>query len=73
VAQRCDKEAPKVAVHDETDGPVAIVTLDRHEAANAVDRPTADELTVAFRHFDADDAPAVADPHGRRRPVLRRS
>jgi enoyl-CoA hydratase len=49
-----------MAVHYETDGPVAIVTLDRPETANAIDRPTADELVAAFRRFDADDALSVA-------------
>jgi enoyl-CoA hydratase len=49
-----------VAVHCETDGPVAVVTIDRPEVANAVDRPTADALVAAFRRFEADDAFAVA-------------
>ena len=44
----------------ETDGPVAIVTIDRPEVRNAVDGPTADALADAFRRFDADDALAVA-------------
>ena len=48
-------------VRYETDGPVAIVTIDRwKEARNAVDRATADALAAAFRRFDADDALAVA-------------
>jgi enoyl-CoA hydratase len=42
------------------DGPVMIVTIDRPEARNAVDGPTAAELAGAFRAFDADDALAVA-------------
>src|SRR3954449_12878673 len=49
-----------MSVHYETDGPVAVVTIDRPDVANAVDRPTADELAGAFRSFDADDALAVA-------------
>jgi enoyl-CoA hydratase/carnithine racemase len=49
-----------VTVHFESDGPVAVVTIDRPEVANAVDRPTADELADAFRDFDADPALAVA-------------
>jgi enoyl-CoA hydratase len=49
-----------MTVHYETDGPVAIVTLDRPGVANAIDRPTADELVAALRRFDADDALAVA-------------
>jgi enoyl-CoA hydratase len=49
-----------MAVHYETDGPVAVITLDRPEVANAIDRPTADELVAALRRFEADDALAVA-------------
>jgi len=44
----------------ETDGPVAIVTIDRPEARNAVDGPTAAELAEAFRRFDADDMLSAA-------------
>ncbi len=44
----------------ETDGPVAIVTIDRPQVRNAVDQPTAAELAEAFRRFEADDALAVA-------------
>jgi enoyl-CoA hydratase len=47
-------------VRYETDGPVAIVTIDRPEVRNAVDRPTADALAAAFRDFEANDALAVA-------------
>jgi enoyl-CoA hydratase len=43
-----------VPVRYDTDGPVAVVTVDRPEVANAVDRPTAEELADAFRRFDAD-------------------
>jgi enoyl-CoA hydratase len=49
-----------VTVRFESDGPVAVVTIDLPEVANAVDRPTADELADAFRDFDADPALAVA-------------
>jgi enoyl-CoA hydratase len=49
-----------VTVHYETEGPVAIVTLDRPDARNAVDRPTAEALVDVFTCFDADDALAVA-------------
>lgn len=49
-----------MTVHYETDGPVAIVTLDRPEVRNAVDGPTAEELAEAFRRFDADEALAGA-------------
>ncbi len=44
----------------ETDGDVAIVTINRPAARNAVDRPTADALVDAFRAFDADPALSVA-------------
>jgi hypothetical protein len=47
-------------VRFETDGPVAIVTIDRPRVRNAVDGPTAALLADAFRRFDADDALAVA-------------
>ena len=43
-------------VRYQTDGPVAIVTIDRPQIRNAVDRPTAEALAEAFRRFDADDA-----------------
>ena len=43
-----------------TRGPVAIVTIDRPDVANAIDRPTAMALADAFRRFDADDALHVA-------------
>jgi len=49
-----------MAVHYETDDPVAIVTLDRPESANAIDRPTADELVAALRRFEADESLSVA-------------
>lgn len=44
----------------QNDGPVAIVTICRPEAKNAVDGPTAAALADAFRRFDADDDLAVA-------------
>jgi enoyl-CoA hydratase len=49
-----------MSVRYETDGPVAIVTIDRPDVANAVDRPTAEALADAFRRFDADESLAVA-------------
>ena len=60
------------AIRYETDGPVAIVTIDRPEVRNAVDGPTAAALAEAFRRFDADDALARRGAHRRRRHVLRR-
>jgi len=49
-----------MAVHYEVEGPIVIVTLDRPEVANAIDRPTADALAAAFRRFEADETLAVA-------------
>jgi enoyl-CoA hydratase len=49
-----------MAVHYETDGPVAVITLDRREVANAIDRPTAEELVSALQRFDADGELSVA-------------
>ncbi len=49
-----------MAVHYEVDGPIVVVTIDRPEVGNAIDRPTADALAGAFRRFDADPALAVA-------------
>lgn len=50
--------APTVRV--ERDGPVTIVTIDRPEVRNAVDRPTAASLREAFAAFDADETASVA-------------
>ena len=47
-------------VEFETDGVVAVVTINRPEARNAVDRATAEALAAAFRRFDADEALHVA-------------
>jgi enoyl-CoA hydratase len=41
-----------------------VVTIDRPEVANAIDRPTAELLADVFRRFDADDEAAVAVLHG---------
>jgi hypothetical protein len=49
-----------MSVRYETDGPVAFVTIDGPDVANAVDRPTAEALADALRRFDADEALAVA-------------
>lgn len=46
-------------VRIETDGPVTTVVIDRPEARNAVDGPTAEALAEAFRAFDADPAAYV--------------
>jgi len=49
-----------MTVRIEHDGPVTIITIARPEVRNAVDRPTADALAVAFRTFEDDDAALVA-------------
>jgi enoyl-CoA hydratase len=49
-----------MTVRYETEGPVAVVTIDRPEVRNAVDGPTAAALADAFRRFDADDALVAA-------------
>jgi enoyl-CoA hydratase len=47
-------------VRIEREGPVTIVSLQRPEVRNAVDRATAEALADAFRAFDADASAAVA-------------
>src|SRR3954447_5873744 len=47
-------------VRVDQDGPVTTVTIDRPEARNAVDRPTAEALADGLRAFDADETAAVA-------------
>jgi enoyl-CoA hydratase len=49
-----------VTVHVERQGAVTTVVIDRPEARNAIDRPTAQALAEAFREFDADPAQHVA-------------
>jgi enoyl-CoA hydratase len=44
----------------ESDGPVRVVTIDRPEVANAIDRPTAEALADAFRRFESEAEAAVA-------------
>ncbi len=48
------------AVRYEIEDGIVIITIDRPEVKNAVDRPTAEALADAFRRFDADDGLAVA-------------
>jgi len=47
-------------VREERQDQILIVTIDRPEVRNAVDRPTAAALADAFRRFDGDDSVAVA-------------
>lgn len=49
-----------MTVRTEARGPVLVVTIDRCQARNAVDRVTAEALADAFRAFDADQRLAVA-------------
>ena len=49
-----------MSVDVETVGAVTVVTIDRPEARNAVDRPTAAALADAFRAFEADATQHVA-------------
>jgi enoyl-CoA hydratase len=49
-----------VTVRIDRAGPVWTVLIDRPEARNAVDGPTAQALADAFREFDADPTAAVA-------------
>lgn len=49
-----------MSVHYEQHGPAVVVTVDRPEVRNAVDRGTAAALVDAFRRFDDDDRSAVA-------------
>lgn len=49
-----------MTVHFEVEGPVAIVTIDRPEVANAVNGTTAEELVHAFQRFDDDPELNVA-------------
>jgi enoyl-CoA hydratase len=49
-----------MTVHYRPDAPIVLITIDRPEVANAIDRPTADALVDAFRRFEADDSLSVA-------------
>jgi enoyl-CoA hydratase len=53
-----------MAIDVDKDGPITIVTIDRQERRNAVDRATAEALADAFRAFEADDDALVAVLHG---------
>ena len=44
----------------ETDGPVTIITINRPEVRNAVNRPTAEALADAFREFEGNGTAKVA-------------
>ncbi len=48
-----------MAVHYQSRGSVALITIDRPEVRNAVDLATAEALLAAWRRFDADAEAAV--------------
>ena len=54
-----DPGGHRMNVDVSSDGPVRIITINRPEARNAVDGPTAAALANAFRDFDADDRLSV--------------
>src|SRR6266852_3785797 len=47
-------------INCETEDQVAIITINRPEVRNAIDRPAAEALAEAFRRFDADGSLSVA-------------
>jgi enoyl-CoA hydratase len=47
-------------VEFEVEDGIAVVTINRPDVKNAVDRPTAEALAAAFRRFDAEESLAVA-------------
>src|SRR5262245_16443911 len=53
-----------MSVRVERNGPITTIILDRPQARNAVDRPTADALASAFREFDADPEAHVGVLYG---------
>lgn len=53
-----------MTVSIEKNGPVTTIILDRPQARNAVDRPTAEALAEAFRQFDTDEEAHVAVFYG---------
>src|SRR5215468_8141834 len=56
----CQLRRISMSIRYEADAPIVVITIDRPEVANAIDRPTAEELADAFRRFDADDSLSVA-------------
>ncbi|HET6154395.1 MAG TPA: crotonase/enoyl-CoA hydratase family protein [Marmoricola sp.] len=49
-----------MTVRYDTDGALAVITIDRAQARNAVDGPTAAALADAFRRFETDETLSVA-------------
>jgi enoyl-CoA hydratase len=58
--QSYDVPEREMLVLTETDGPVTIITINRPEVRNAVNRPTAEALAEAFRRVEADPAARAA-------------
>jgi enoyl-CoA hydratase len=54
-----------MSVQYEKEGPVSVVTLDRPERRNAVDRATAEALLSAYRQFESDETARVLVVAGR--------
>lgn len=63
VASRA-RRLTRMSVRVERTGPITTVVIDRPEARNAVDGPTAAALAEAFRAFDADASQSVAVLYG---------
>ena len=59
-----DNKSDNMLVRVEHDGPVTTVIIDRPQARNAVDRPTADALAAAFLQFENDNNARVAVLYG---------
>jgi enoyl-CoA hydratase len=49
-----------MTVRYQPDDPIVVITIDRPEVCNAIDRPTARDLADAMRQFDADPGLSVA-------------
>jgi enoyl-CoA hydratase len=59
-SRRTARKAQLLNVRYEVDGPIAVVTINRPGARNAVNSATAEELVACFKRFDADDSLSVA-------------
>ena len=59
-SRRIARKAQLLNTRFDVDGPVAVVTIDRPGARNAVNSATAEELVACFKRFEADDSLSVA-------------
>ena len=57
---RTARKAQLLNTRFEVDGPIAVVTINRPGARNAVNSATASELIASFKRFEADDSLSVA-------------